>query len=43
MGVPLVCVREVEEVLAKEVRRINQDVLRDFKLEMRLNKACYRS
>ena len=38
--VPRLCVAEAEEVLRREIRKINQDILGPVKLEMRLEKGC---
>lgn len=41
--IPRLCVAEAESVLMSEIRKINQDILSPFKLEMRLEKGCYES
>lgn len=32
----MVCVKEAEAILLKEIKRINVDILKEYKLEMRL-------
>ena len=38
--IPNLCVSESENVLRREIKKINQDILGPVKLEMRLEKSC---
>ena len=38
--IPRLCVTEAEAVLQMEIKKINQDILGQYKLEMRLEKSC---